>query len=93
MRDQAQSARALSNLASLSGIAAIPFLFAGVIIGNRLIAIGSLCWLVSHFIGYMTRMIQDEHKQALNRLHLAEATFSASSKPSQSPFPDKVSLN
>jgi hypothetical protein len=93
MREQAQSARTLSNFASFSGVAAIPFLFIGVIVGSKLLAISSLCWLVSHFIGYMTRMIQDEHKQALNRLYLTEATFSAPDRQRQSPFPDKVSLN
>jgi hypothetical protein len=94
LREQAQSARVLTNLASLSGITAIPFAFVGIFIGNTALAVASLCWLISHFVGYITRMLQEEHKQAETRLYLAEtaARFNRA-KSGGSPFPDRVSLN
>jgi hypothetical protein len=94
LREQAQSARVLTNLASLSGIAAIPFAFVGIFIGNTALAAAALCWLVSHFVGYITRMLQEEHKQAETRLYLAEAAAQLNrTRPSGSPFSHRVSLN
>jgi len=83
----------LSNIASFSGIIAIPFAFVGVFTGNKIIATARLCWLVSHFIGYITRMLQEEHKEAIMRLGIAEATFSAKRFPQEGPLPRRVSMN
>ena len=92
-RERAERARTLSNLSSFSGIAAIPFTFVGIFSNNKALAAASLCWLVSHFVGYITRMLQEEQKQAAMRLEIAEATLSAETKSSDGPLPRSVSLN
>jgi hypothetical protein len=92
-RSQVHNAKTLSGIASFSGVIAIPFTFAGILIGNQALAAASLCWLVSHFVGYITRMLQEEHRQAVARLELAEATFSARRPTHEGPLPNRVSLN
>lgn len=92
-RERANTARTLSSVFSFSGIASIPFVFAGIFIGNQALAAASLCWLVSHFIGYITRMLQEEQKQAIMRFEVAEATLSARQKPCDGLLPRSVSMN
>jgi hypothetical protein len=92
-RSQVQNTRTLSGVASFSGVVAIPFTFTGIIVGNQALAAASLCWLVSHFVGYITRMLQEEHRQAIARFELAEATFSARRPINEGPLPNRVSLN
>ena len=92
-RERANHARTLGNVSSFSGIAAIPFAFAGIFAGNQALAAASLCWLVSHFVGYITRMLQEEQKQAIMRLEVAEATFAARSSGQGGPLPHRVSMN
>lgn len=72
LKAREDSARRFSNLFSWSGVIAIPPLCAGVLMGNKILAIGSLCWFVSHFVGYLTRMIHDEHKDSVTKLYYAE---------------------
>jgi len=92
-RERANQARTLSNFSSFSGIASIPFAFAGIFTGNQALAAASLCWLVSHFVGYITPMLQEEQRQAVMRLEVAEATLSARQKPCDGPLPRSVSMN
>lgn len=83
----------LSNIFSLSGISAAPFVFIGILSGNKVLAVASLCWLLSHFIGYLTRMVHEEHKQLCTRLHIAETSLSTAGSKSEGPFPRVVSMN
>lgn len=92
-REQAQRARTLGNFAAFSGIAAIPFIFVGIFSGNKALAAASLCWLVSHFVGYIARMLQEEQRQATMRFEVAEATLSARQRSSDGPLPRSVSMN
>jgi len=92
-REQAQRARTLSNFASFSGIAAIPFVFVGIFGSNKTLATASLCWLVSHFVGYITRMLQEEQKQTMMRFEVAEATLSRRQNADNGPLPRSVSMN
>jgi hypothetical protein len=93
LQEQVQVTKTMSTLTSFSGIAAIPFAFIGVATTNKVLAACSLCWLVSYFIGYITRMTQEEHKQALMRFNIAEATFSTKDQPKTSRFQHRMSLN
>lgn len=83
----------LSNLFSLSGISAAPFVLIGILSGNKVLAVASLCWLLSHFVGYLTRMVHEEHKQLCARLHIIEASLSVTGNKSEGPFPRVVSMN
>jgi hypothetical protein len=93
LQEQVNTTSRLNTISSFSGIVAIPFAFAGVIAGNQILSASALCWLVSHFIGYITRMIHEEHQQAVSRLNIAEATFLAKESLGQKPSPHHVSLN
>ncbi len=92
-RERADRARTLSTLSAFSGIAAIPFAFAGIFAGNQALAAASLCWLVSHFVGYITRMLQEEQKQAVMRFEVAEATLAAKTASQDGSLPRRVSMN
>lgn len=93
LRDHAQSLNTLSQIASFSGIIAIPFSFVGIVFGNKALSVGALCWLVSHFVGYITRMIQEDQKRAIAELEAAEAALLAQRSSLGKSIPNRMSLN
>lgn len=91
LKERESSARIFSNIFSWTGIIAVPSLAVGILTGNKILAISSLCWFVSHFIGYLTRMIHEEHKTLAAKLQCAE--FSVNAEKETATFRHKMTLN
>lgn len=83
----------MALVATFSGVIAIPFVFLGILLGNTALSAASLCWLVSHFIGYITRVLQEEQKQYAARLSFIESSAPPRERVEGGPVNRHISWN
>jgi hypothetical protein len=93
LKREAQVAQRMSLIASFSGIIAIPFAFLGILLDNTVLSAASLCWLVSHFIGYITRILQEEQKQLATRLSSIESSVASREQVESASLSHRASWN
>lgn len=73
LRNREQSLENQIAILAYTALIGAPLTLIGAIAGNRTLTVASLCWLVSHFIGYIARSIQEDRKEVLAKIKLLEA--------------------